>query len=201
MSIVSTLERSVACGFDFTEHIRSLCEDLVQRLPELGHIDLRRVSICFSQARKSVRHGMQASLTPMHFERGATTMRSGRRTYTVQRLDDEAGQEMLYILRFYLPRFLDLPFSEKLATILHELWHIGPSFDGDLRRHDGRCYAHGPSQKEFDAHAEHMARRWLANSPAEELYAFLQHDFHELQQLYGGVYGKTIPIPKLIPID
>jgi hypothetical protein len=196
-----TLDRSVACGFDFTEHIRQLCDDFIARLPDLAHVDLSRVSICFSQARKSVRHGLQASLTPMRFERGAATMRRGRRNYTVQRLYDESGLEMLYILRFYLPRFLDLSLSEKLATIVHELWHISPAFDGDLRRHDGRCYAHGPSQKAFDAHAEHLVRRWQDRSPPAELYEFLRHDFHDLERIYGGVYGRTIPLPKLIPVD
>ena len=61
---------------------------------------------------------------------------------------------MLYILNFYLPRFLDLPFREKLTTMLHELWHIGPKFDGDVRRLGGRCFAHGSSQKQYDAHVE-----------------------------------------------
>jgi len=199
--MATTLDRSVARGFDFTEHVRLLCRDFVERLPELAHIDLGRVSICFSQARKSVRHGLQASLTPMRFERGAETMRRGRRTYAVQRLQDESGREMLYILRFYLPRFLDLPLDEKLGTIVHELWHVSPAFDGDLRRHEGRCFAHGSSQKAFDAHAEHLVRRWLDQSPAEPLYEFLRYDFRGLQRIYGGVFGQTIPVPKLVPLD
>ena len=39
---------------------------------------------------------------------------------------------MLYLLSFYLPRFLKLPWREKLATVIHELWHVNPQFNGDL---------------------------------------------------------------------
>ena len=30
--------------------------------------------------------------------------------------------------------FLDQTFEEKLVTVFHELYHISPAFDGDLRR-------------------------------------------------------------------
>ena len=79
---------------------------------------------------------------------------------------------MLYLLRFVLPRFLDLPFDEKLITIVHELWHISPKFDGDLRRFEGRCYAHGHSRKGYDEHSKKMVDRWLALNPPETLYTF-----------------------------
>ena len=114
-------------GFDFTLHMRRLCEDMTDRLPELRHIDLSRVAISFSQARKNTRHGVFASLTPMRFADGRThTVRRGRK-WGVQRLQAASGREMLYILNFCLPRFLDLPFGEKLTTVVHELWHISPA--------------------------------------------------------------------------
>ena len=68
---------------------------------------------------------------------------------------------MLYLLSFYLPRFCDQPCPEKLATIVHELWHIGPRFDGDLRRLAGRCYAHGHSEAVFHREMQDFARRWF----------------------------------------
>jgi hypothetical protein len=108
---------------------------------------------------------------------------------------------MLYVLDFYLPRFLDLPFREKLTTVLHELWHIGPKFDGDLRRLGGRCYAHGSSQKQYDAHAEALLDRWLSLGPPETLYSFLRSDFRGLVAQHGRVYGRKVPNPKLVPLD
>ncbi len=190
-----------ARGFDFTLHMRRVCEDMIARLEELRYIDLPRVSVGFSQTRSAVPHGLYASLTPMRFSGGKLeTVRRGRR-YAIQRLFDRSGREMLYILRFYLPRFFDLSFRQKLTTVVHELWHIGPAFDGDLRRHRGRCYAHGASRKAYDAHAESLVDRWLARSPPAELYEFLQQPFDGLLERHGRVFGTKVPGPKLIPVD
>jgi hypothetical protein len=192
------LQAGVTRGFDFTQHIRSLADDMCRRLAELAHIDLARVAIRFCQARKAVRHGIQASLTPLRFENGALTANRRGRTWTIQRIHDSAGREMLYLLSFYLPRYLELPWREKLATVIHELWHISPRFDGDLRRHPGRCYAHSHSQRQYDALVEQLLDKWLSLEPPGELFDFLQHGFHELERTRGPIYGLTIPTPKLI---
>jgi hypothetical protein len=172
---------------------------MTQRLHELAHIEMRRVAVSFAQARSGSRHGTYASLTPMRFEAGSLYTDRRRRRYTVQRLFDPDGVEMLYILTFYLPRFMDIDLGEKLTTVLHELWHISPRFDGDIRRHPGRCYAHSRSQKEYDVAMADLARRWIALSPPEDLFAFLAHDFHQLRHLHGSVHGTKIRHPKLIP--
>ncbi len=193
--------RSTGRGFDFTQHMRRLCVHLTTALPDLAHIDLVRVAIRFCQVRKAVRHGMLASLTPLRFEHGSRfTERRGRR-WRIETVRDADGREMLYLLSFYLPRFCEYPFGEKLATVIHELWHIGPQFDGDLRRHPGRCYAHSPRQRDFDAHAEAMARKWLAQSPPPASYAFLQKSFQELVREHGTVIGHRIRTPRIVRVD
>ena len=186
-------------GFDFTGRMSALCREIV-RLPQLRHVDMQRVAVSFSQARKRVNYGLYAALTPMRFEDGAaTTMRQGR-PFCVQKLRADDGREILYILSFYLPRFMDLDFHEKLVTIFHELWHISPKFDGDLRRHPGRCYVHSESQKKYDARMAQLADAWLALKPPPSCYHFLQYNFDQLHRRYSGVYGVKIPQPKLIPL-
>jgi len=188
-------------GFDFTLHIRRLCDDLIARLPELAHIRMELVAIRFCQARKAVRHGVQASLTPLRFENGELfTQRRGRR-WTIQRLRDADGREMLYLLSFYLPRFMQCDWREKLSTVIHELWHIGPEFDGDLRRHPGRCYAHSHSQRQYDAVMDVLAEKWLAHSPPAEVYDFLRCSFEQLHAEHGRIVGRRIATPKLIRVD
>lgn len=185
--------------FDFTARMRLVCQDMVARLPELAHIDLGRVLVCFKQARKRVPHGIFASLTPLRFEGGAaTTVRHGRRL-AIRRLVDPTGREMLYILGFYLPRFFDLDFREKLITILHELWHISPEFNGDIRRHEGRCFAHTGSQKHYDAQMARLAQQWFAHGPPEELWGFLTGGFEDLIARHGRIVGVKVPRPLLIP--
>ena len=119
-------------GFNFTDHMRALCADLCGRLDELAHVDLSRVAIRFCQTRNHSRYGVYASLTPLRFAGGMRTTRRRGRTWTIERLYNDAGREMLYLLSFYLPRFLDRSFDYKLSTVVHELLHIGPAFDGDL---------------------------------------------------------------------
>jgi len=186
-------------GFDFSFAMRLLVCDMIQRTPELAHIRMNQVAVAIVQARADTSHGIFASLTPMRFEQGSKqTVRRGK-PFTVQMLYDEHGREMLYILSFYLPRFMNLDFSEKLITIFHELWHISPAFDGDIRRHPGRCYAHSASQKEYDAHMAVLSNRYLMQSPPRSLYEFLEEDFSALYQKHGSIYGVKIPRPKLIP--
>jgi hypothetical protein len=187
-------------GFDFTAAMRSLCRDMVQRLDELAHVDVERVAISLCHTRRPVPHGLYASLTPLKFEAGATERVIHGRRYAASRLCDPRGHEYLYILSFYLPRFQNLVLEEKLSTVLHELWHIGPRFDGDLRRHEGRCYAHGPSQREYDAQMDRLAQRWFALDPPGHIYEFLTHDFAGLVAEHGTVVGTRWPTPKLFPL-
>ncbi|MAT71822.1 MAG: hypothetical protein CMJ58_20120 [Planctomycetaceae bacterium] len=186
-------------GFDFTAAMRALCRDMVARLPELAHVDLDRVAIGVVQARRNVSHGTYAALTPLRFEGGRSEGTVRGRRYRVQPLTGRGGQDFLYLLTFYLPRFLNTSLEEKLSTVVHELWHIGPQFDGDLRRHEGRCYAHGPSKKDYDAQMDRLAQQWLAADPPLHVYEFLQHTFAELQAEHGPIAGDSWPAPKLIP--
>ncbi len=200
-SVYPSTGQQTGPGFDFTAHIRYLCEDVCSRIPELGHVDMSRVAVCYSQARKRVRHGLHASLTPLRFENGAQTgIRRGRR-YTCQQLFGASGQEILYILRFYLPRFMDEDFEQKLSTVFHELWHISPNFDGDLRRHRGRCYMHTHSEAAYNSQMKLLAQDWLDRRPPHKIYRFLEKNFDQLEGDHGRVLAIRIPRPKLIPLD
>jgi len=137
----------------------------------------------------------------MRFEGGLLRGRVGRHTYTVERLFDGQGREFLYLLAFCLPRFLDLSLSDKLTTVFHELWHISPDFNGDLRRHPGRCYAHTHSQQEYDAEMKDLARQWLETMPPAQLYDFLHLDFATLYRTQGRIGGVKLRRPKLLPVD
>lgn len=187
-------------GLDFTSRMALICHDMTQRVPELSHINMRFVAVGFCQTRKDVMHGMYASLTPLRFEDGSlTSIRRGRK-WTVQRLYDKQGVEMLYILNFYMPRFLKQDFRRRLITTVHELWHISPKFDGDIRRLGGRCYVHSGSQKNFDAKAESLADEWLSQLPDQDICDFLHFSYEQIVENYGRLYGKRFSVPKLIPL-
>ncbi|HEX6961214.1 MAG TPA: hypothetical protein VF175_05060 [Lacipirellula sp.] len=186
-------------GFDFTAAIRAVCVDMARRVPDLAHIDMQRVAVGVCQTRHGALHGVFATLTPLRFEGGRIDKTVRGRPHRIQPLVDPRGQEFLYLLNFYLPRFLNLPLEEKLSTITHELWHIGPEFDGDLRRHPGRCYAHGHSQRKYDAQMDRLTQQWLALDPPHHLYEFLELSFDELAAEQGGIRGDRWPVPKILP--
>lgn len=186
--------------FDFSTAMYRLCEDIVQRLPDLRHINMPEVAVTFAQARSHVTHGIQAKLTPLRFEDGALVTKRYGKQWTVPRMY-HGRQELLYILTFYLPRFFHHTTREKLVTVIHELFHISPEFNGDIRRFGGRYHAHSHSQKQYDECMGQFVDLYLAQQPPRELYAFLELSFADLQAKHGGVVGLKVPIPKLIPMS
>jgi predicted metallopeptidase len=185
--------------FDFTAAMHELCADTVARTPALAHIDLSRVLFSINLARNGRRHGLQARVTPLRFQGGALASVHRKTAYQVQRVVVD-GREILYLVTFCLPRFLNREFEDKLVTVFHELYHIGPAFDGDLRRHAGRYCAHTGSQKKYDAHMAALAKKYLNGGADPARYAFLRLSFGQLCRRHGSVIGLHLPRPKLIPI-
>src|SRR5205807_7627897 len=75
-----------------------------------------------------------------------------------------------------------------------------PAFDGDLRRHAGRCAVHTHSKREYDRQMADLARAYLASGPDAALHAFLRLNFGQLQRRHGNVVGIVVPRPKVVPV-
>ena len=174
--------------------------DIGLRSPSLQHL-LRatRILVSVTQARGNTKHGLLARVTPLRFARGQLIRERRGVPFHIQRYF-LGEHEFLYLMTFCLPRFLDQDFDQKMITLFHELNHIGPAFDGDLRRHMGRYKFHSHSQREYDQHAAHCAREYLAMRPVPELHGFLRMNFAQLQQRHGVIVGVVVPRPKIIPL-
>lgn len=183
--------------FDFSAAMRGLCEDIAVRVPEFQHVRMEQVAVSFAQTRRRVMHGLQAKLTPLRFENGGLVTRRGQSEWTIRRIF-HGDVELLYILTFYLPRFFDLPFREKLITVFHELYHISPEFNGDIRRFAGRYHVHSARHDEYDREMGRFADEYMAQRPSARHWSFLQHDFQMLQSQHGQVIGMRLPIPRMI---
>jgi hypothetical protein len=184
--------------FNFSAHMAALCADVAARCPTLAHIDPTALLYSFTPG-KPGKSGLLARVSPLRFAGGTLYRRHRGRTYQVQRYFVN-GREVLYVVAFCLPRFLDLPFDEKLVTVFHELFHIGPRFDGDLRRFDGRCQFHTGSKKKYDAHMGELVRAYLADHPRPEVFAFLYRTAAQLWADHGGVYAVKVPRPKMVAV-
>jgi predicted metallopeptidase len=180
--------------FNYTEALESLIREIVERVADLGHVDPERLLVACSRSRDNGSVGAYAKIIPMRFKDGARERRVGRHAYQMPVLSYR-GREILYLIYFFMPRFGDLPYREGLETVVHELYHIGPKFDGDIRRFPGRNYAHGSSQKRFNAAVAALTKRYL--TPDEPAAAdFLRHTTAELHRAHGPLMGRRVPLPK-----
>ena len=175
---------------------------LGHRVPLCSVADVQtdRIIFGFTQARNGRTHGLQARVTPLRFHAGALVRRHRGVPYQVQRFVVD-GADVLYLMTFCLPRFLNQSFDDKLVTLFHEPFHISPQFDGDLRRHAGRYSVHSHSQRRYDQHMARLARAYLAADHDPDLLAFLRYDHRQLCRRNGQVVGVVVPRPKLVPLS
>ena len=187
-------------GFDFSSHMHRLIGAIAGDCGEFNHIDPARLLVTVTRARHSRRFGLQAKVTPLRFKEGRLVERRRGRLFQVQRYR-VAGVELLYLITFCVPRYLNQSFEQKLITVFHEMFHIAPEFNGDLRRHHGRYCIHTASKKGYDAKMQARAEEYLkCFGPAEHLQ-FLRWNFEQLHQQYGGVRGLVLPMPKLVAVE
>ncbi len=182
---------------NFSDAMRQICDDLARRVPELAHINTQAMLFSFTTSRNRSRYGLLARVTPLRLEQGSMVKLHRGRQYQIQRYF-VGEQELLYLVTFCLPRFLDLPFEEKLITIVHELFHIHPQFNGDIRRHSGRYQYHTHSKKELDAGHAEIVRRYLAFHDQPELFQFLHQNFKQIWAANNGVFALHVPNPRLV---
>jgi hypothetical protein len=185
--------------FDFCAAIGRLTMDIAIRCPDFRHLQVPRILVTVTQARAGCAHGLQARVTPLRFPRGTLTRQRRGVPYHIQRYF-LGEHEYLYLMTFCLPRYLDQDFDQKLVTLFHELYHISPAFDGDLRRHEGRCQFHTPRQRDYDHGMAHYARDYLAGEHDASLHRFLRLNFGQLEERHGAVTGIVVPRPKIIPL-
>jgi len=136
-------------------------------------------------------HGVYATIRALRFPGGAAELERGGQTYRWPRLTFE-GRDILYVIDFMMPRFADLPLRNKLTTVFHELYHISPRCDGDLRRFPGKNYAHGSSREAYNARLQPWIDDYLNGDSAARVTEFLDLSFADLQARHTRVVGRKI---------
>lgn len=187
-------------GFDFTGNMHLLIEDIVNTHPVFSHINPSNLLVAISPS-NGKKSGVVAKLRPMRFEKGS-------KTKTVRGLEFSApeiiikGNFILYIVYFHLPRYQNHDdHKSKLSTVIHELYHISPEFDGDIRRFSGKNFAHSNSKKEYDALIHSFMEEYIKSTRKKELSAFLKYKYGDLKRKYGAIYGDMIRIPRSRPLN
>jgi hypothetical protein len=137
--------------------------DLAVRAPEFAHLQPARVLVVAGEARR----GSRGSVKPLAFEKRRSRHHSGLRKPVVR----VEGRRMLYCVTLRPLFFRDARPEQRVETLLHELYHVSPAFDGTLdpaRRHQrlGR---------KFSRAFRPVVRRYLRHCPPEVLAPFAHH--------------------------
>ena len=184
---------------DLSRLFADFCRDVRLRVPALAHLVPERILFALSRSRAAGSHGVYARIVPLRFAGGDRELRRRRRgcleTWRLPELHHE-GEEILYLIQVMVPRFFRLSRREKLATLLHELYHVSPRCDGDLRRFPGRNYAHGHSRKAFQQQVEALLDGYLATAPPASLLRTFDIREADWQQGLIAIKGLQVPLPR-----
>lgn len=116
---------------DFTQAVRALIAQVATLHPHFAHLDARRILVVAGEARRASR----GTVKPLTFAARKRTDSLGRKKPLVK-ID---GRQMLYSITLRPLFFRRSTPRQRVATVLHELFHISKAFDGTLdhqRRHE-----------------------------------------------------------------
>jgi predicted metallopeptidase len=143
--------------------VKRLVRDVARRLPELQHVRASRVLVVAGEARRNSR----APIRPAHY--GSTRRRAAGAGDAVKPLVRVKGRKILYVITLRPLWFVASTPEQRIATILHELYHASTRFDGTLHR--GRRHGRLPLRK-YNRRVRELLRSYLQVAPAELLAPF-----------------------------
>ena len=147
---------------DFTQAVHALMNHVARTMPEFRHLDPTRILIVAGEARRASR----GTVKPLCFAAKGRTDSLGRKKPLVKL----RGRQMLYSITLRPLFFRRSTPRERVATVLHELFHISKEFDGTLD-HKRR---HAEAGEGFEAEFAPLERRCWKRLPPEiaALFAF-----------------------------
>ena len=182
----------------YTSLVHQAIRDMAQTVPALRHVDARRVAVVAAARVSAKRYGNlaqcyalrepeSANLSYWYHPRDRRVVRATswfRHENTRVTLH---GAEMLYVILLRLPRLLE---HDPLETIVHELIHVSPDFDGRSHR-----LPHG---KRFNRLVEGCVRDWRREGDTR-LAEALEMNFEALNARWGSLTGQSFASPFVSP--
>jgi predicted metallopeptidase len=149
---------------NLNQALNALIRHAVRTIPEFAHIKPSRILVVAGEARRASR----GTVKPLAFAGGKSTDRATGRKKPIVRVQ---GRRMLYSITLRPLFFRDSTPQERVETILHELFHVSPAFDGTL----DRSRRHERMGADFARSLRPIVRRYLKHCPASVLEAFNFH--------------------------
>jgi predicted metallopeptidase len=178
---------------DLSEVLLYLIHAISSTTPEFSHIDVRCLTVCIASGREGS-GGLCGKLVPLRFQDGHEQVRHEGRIYAMPRILRD-GIPQLYLIYFYLPRFFNRDARDKLRIIFHELYHISPLYNGDIRRMGKHKAAHGHSRAAFDSNFQAASDRFYAQIENSPYMNFLMLDSAGIARNFSRVRAARMRVP------
>jgi hypothetical protein len=150
---------------NFNQAVRALIRDIALHMPEFSHIKASRILVVAGEARRASRGTVKPLVAPTADDRRKPVVKV-------------KGRRMLYCITLRPLFFRSSTAQDRIGTLLHELFHISPRFDGTLdeaRRHE-------QTGREFGMKLRPLVRRYLRQCPPELWAAFAYDGEVRVQQ-------------------
>ncbi|HPS86815.1 MAG TPA: putative metallopeptidase [Spirochaetota bacterium] len=173
-------------SINLTDILTLIIHDMVELTEEFKCFDLNKILICCASNRKDFRGATYGKLLPLRFKDGSEIIKHNGRFYTIPKVKVN-NMEILYIIYFYIPKFFNLSAKDKVNVMFHELFHINPEFNGDIRRMGKFKAAHGHSRKSFEEKYIEYADTFFEKIEDAPYYNFLKMNSEDIQKEFKKI--------------
>jgi len=186
-----SIPQKLTYPLDLTESLREAAGEVCGWVPELAHVDVSRVQFALFYTRSAQRTLTYARCYPLHRQ----AKQVGRRWYALEPIYTSERRKARYILAFAWKRYWSMTPRKRLETLVHELYHISPRFDGELRSFESGGF-HGQGLRWFDRQVRELMETYVSQD--------LEYDFPALSiSLTSGlkVTGQKLQIPEWVKLE
>ena len=185
---------------NLTDVLTLIVHDMIRGTEEFRNFDINRILICCASNRRDGRGAIYGKLLPMRFKDGSSIIKHNGKYYTIPKLKVN-NTEIFYIIYFYIPRFFDLSAKDKIKVMFHELYHINPEFNGDIRRMGKVKSAHGHSRKAFEEKYIEYAENFFKVVKDTPYCNFLAMKSDDLKKFFRKIQYRRIKQIKPVLLD
>ena len=185
---------------NITDILTLIISDMIQSTDEFRSFDLNRMLICCASNRSDSRGGIYGKLVPLKFENGSDIINFRGKLYTTPKIVHN-NIEIKYLIYYYHPKFFDISAREKVNVMFHELYHINPEFNGDIRRMGKVKKAHGHSKKSFEEKYLDYADNFYSYVKETSYHAFLEMNSMDLQKSFKKIKCRRMKTIRPVPVE
>jgi predicted metallopeptidase len=187
-------------SINLSDILTLIIHDMIKATEEFKSFDFNKIIICCASNRKDFKGATYGKLLPLRFEDGSEIIRHQGKYYTIPKVIIN-DMEILYIIYFYVPKFFNLSVKDKIKVMFHELYHISPDFNGDIRRMGKFKSAHGHSRKAFEEKYIEYAELFFKDIKNTPYYNFLSMNSEDFKKHFKKITYRRIKSIKPVLLE